>query len=71
MSVIVIRILVIVTLLVIVGSLASGLVFLYRDRGQGERTVRALTLRVGLSIGLFLLLMLGFYSGIIPPTGLR
>lgn len=71
MSIVVIRILVIVTLLLIFGSLASALVFLYRDRGQETRTVRALTLRIGLSIGLFLLLMAGIYFGIIPPTGLR
>lgn len=71
MPVIVIKVLVIVTLLVIFGSLASALVFLYRDRGQGARTVKALTLRIGLSIGLFLLLMAGIYFGIIPPTGLR
>ncbi len=71
MPIIVIKVLVIVVLLVILGSLASALVFLYRDRGQGARTVKALTLRIGLSIGLFLLLMAGIYSGIIPPTGLR
>lgn len=71
MPIVVIKILVIVMLLVIIGSLASALAFLYRDRGQSTRTVRALTLRIGLSIGLFLLLMAGIYFGIIPPTGLR
>lgn len=71
MPIVVIKILVIVILLVIIGSLASALVFLYRDRGQEARTVRALTLRIGLSIGLFLLLMAGIFFGIIPPTGLR
>ena len=38
------KVLVVLMLLAIVGSLFSGLVFLYRDRGSGERTVKALTL---------------------------
>jgi hypothetical protein len=53
-------------LLAIVGSLFSGLFFLYRDRGSGERTVRALTLRIGLSATLFILLLVGFRTGLIP-----
>lgn len=66
-----IKIVVILMLLVIVGSLVSALVFLYKDRGNGTRMARALTTRVALSITLFCLLMAGFYFGIIPPTGLR
>lgn len=61
-----IRVLVILLLLAIVGSLFSGLFYLYRDRGAGERTARALTLRIGLSIALFLLLLIGFRLGFIP-----
>ena len=53
-------------LLAIVGSLFSGLFFLYQDRGSGERTVRALTLRIGLSLTLFILLLVGFRTGLIP-----
>ena len=67
----VIKIIVILMLLVIVGSLVSALVFLYKDRGNGTRVARALTVRVALSITLFCLLMAGFYFGIIPPQGLR
>ena len=70
MSVTVIKVLVILMLLVIVGSLFSALVFLFRDRGS-TRTAKALTLRISLSITLFVLLMAGFYFGIIPPAGLR
>jgi hypothetical protein len=58
--------LVILLLLAIVGSLFSGLFFLYRDRGQGVRTVKMLTLRIGLSIFLFFLLLIAFRFGIIP-----
>ena len=67
MSVILYRIIVIAFLLVIVGSLASALYFLVKDKGQSDRTLKALTLRVSLSVSLFLLLMAGFYFGILPP----
>ncbi|MFZ2974503.1 MULTISPECIES: twin transmembrane helix small protein [Azonexaceae] len=60
------KLLVVLLLLAIVGSLFSGLFYLYRDRGAGERTVRALTLRIGLSIALFLVLLAGFRFGLIP-----
>ena len=61
-----VKIVVILFLVFIVGSLASALYFLVKDRGQGERTVKALTVRVTLSVVLFALLMLGFYFGLIP-----
>uniref|UniRef100_Q47G16 Transmembrane protein n=1 Tax=Dechloromonas aromatica (strain RCB) TaxID=159087 RepID=Q47G16_DECAR len=60
------KVLVFLLLVAIVGSLFSGLVFLYRDRGAGERTVRVLTWRIGLSIALFILLLIGFRFGFIP-----
>ena len=63
------RIIVILFLVLIVASLGSGLYYLIKDKGQSERTVKALTVRVALSITLFLLLMLGFYFGLIPGKG--
>lgn len=61
-----VKIVVILFLVFIVVSLASALYFMVKDRGQGERTVKALTVRVTLSVVLFALLMLGFYFGLIP-----
>lgn len=61
-----IKLLVVFVLLAIVGSLFSGLWFLYKDRGEGTRTVRALTLRIGLSISLFALLLLSYRFGLVP-----
>ena len=46
-------------------SLFSALYFLLRDKGRSERTVKALTIRVVLSIMLFALLMLGYRFGFI------
>jgi len=61
-----VKTIIIVMLLLIIGSLFRALTFLFKDNGQGERTVRALTVRISLSILLFVFLMLGFYFGIIP-----
>lgn len=57
-------------LVAILGSLASGLIFLIKDNGQSTRTAKALTWRIGLSVFLFLVLMLGIYTGVIQPHGI-
>lgn len=59
------KILVILFVIFILSSLGSALYFLVKDRGQSERTVKALTVRVALSVVLFALLMLGYYLGFI------
>lgn len=64
------KIVIVLFLLVIVGSLASALFYLVRDKGGSDRTVKSLTIRVALSVTLFILLMLGYYFGIIPKQGL-
>ncbi len=53
----------------IIGSLASALVFLIRDRGRTRNTMRALGLRVGLSIALFLFILFAHWMGWIQSTG--
>jgi hypothetical protein len=55
----------------ILGSLASALYYLIKDKGQSDRAVKMLTVRVGLSLTLFILLMAGYYFGIVPQSGLR
>ena len=64
-----IKLLIVVMLLLIVGSLFSALFYLIKDKGQGQRTIRALTWRISLSLLLFMLLMLGYYTGIIGHPG--
>ena len=63
------RTFVIVLLIAIFASLASALVLLFRKRGHESSMVRALTWRIALSVTLFLLLMAGYYFGIIPQHG--
>ncbi|HZQ62989.1 MAG TPA: twin transmembrane helix small protein [Casimicrobiaceae bacterium] len=65
------RIFVVLVLIAIVASLFSALVFLYRDKGRGTRIVKALALRVALSVGLFAFLMIAYRLGWIGPGGLR
>lgn len=63
----VIKILVIITLFAIVGSLGSALFHLSRGKGDSRKMARALTVRVGLSVLLFILLMAAWYNGLIQP----
>jgi len=63
------KLLVILVFLAIIGSLASGLVFLVKDQGKSDRTVKALTWRIGLSVSLFALLFVLFATGLIAPHG--
>jgi hypothetical protein len=61
------RLLIVIALVGIVASLGSALVFLMRDRGTGRRTVLALTLRVGLSVLLFLFILFSYWMGWVQP----
>lgn len=55
----------------IVFSLAEGMYFLAKDDGEVTKTrvVRALTVRIVLSLTLFGLLILGYLVGILDPHG--
>ncbi len=63
----IIRIGVLVVLVAIVVSLGSALFHLSSGKGDPKKMVRALTLRISLSVLLFILLMLGWYLGILHP----
>jgi hypothetical protein len=59
------RYVVLVFVAFILFSLFSALFYLLKDKGGSTRTVKALTVRVVLSITLFVLLLLGFHFGFI------
>ena len=61
---------IIITMAMIVISLASALLFLIRDEGKTKRTILALSIRIGLSIGLFVFLLLGVHFNWITPHGI-
>jgi hypothetical protein len=60
-----------VALLFIVGSLGSALYFMMKDRGGSSRMVYSLMLRIGLSVLLFLGILIAYYFGWIEATGIR
>jgi hypothetical protein len=64
-----IKILVLIVLFAIVGSLGSALFHLAKGTGDSKKMVKALSIRVGLSLLLFILLMAAWYTGIISPHG--
>ncbi|KTD55387.1 MULTISPECIES: twin transmembrane helix small protein [Legionella] len=64
------KIFIIFVMIIIAGSLASGLFFLIRDTGNSKRTVKALTLRIGISFTLFIFLFIAFKLGFIAPHGI-
>ena len=66
-----VRIVVIVGLVLIVLSLGTAFYFLYHDRGQGTRMVKALAIRVALSASLIAFLLLSYHFGWIGDNGLR
>ena len=61
------RYVVIAILIVILGSLGSAAVFMLRGRGDSTRMAKALAWRVGLSVGLFVCLLVGYYFGLFKP----
>jgi hypothetical protein len=63
-----IRLVIVGMLIAIIVSLGSALVQL--TRGGSDKLVRALTWRIGLSVALFILLMVAWYAGLITPHGL-
>ena len=63
----VIKILIIIFIISIIYSLGSSLVFLVRDHGEGDRTVKRLTWRIGLSLVLFLFLWGAYQFGWVEP----
>jgi hypothetical protein len=60
-----------VALIFIVGSLGSALYFMMKDKGGSSRMVYSLMLRIGLSILLFLGILIAYYFGWIEATGIR
>ena len=65
------KILLFVILVAILLSLASGMTFLIKDEGKGERVLNSLKLRISLSVLLFALLVMGIKFGWLRPHDLN
>ena len=64
------RIVIVLLLFVVLASLFSGLYFVYKDKGTTNRAVTALTIRIALSVLVFLLLIGSYYFGWLPDARL-
>lgn len=67
----IVKIVIGLALLTILASLGSALFYLVKDQERTERTAKALTTRITLSIALFIFLLVAFASGVIQPHGLN
>lgn len=63
------KLLIFALLIAIFISLTGGLFFLAKDQGKTKRTMYSLTVRVALSVSLFILLIIGFLTGLLQPHG--
>jgi uncharacterized membrane protein len=61
------RIIIVIAFIGILAALGSALVFLVRDRGATNRTVNALTVRISLSVALFVFILFSYWMGWIEP----
>jgi hypothetical protein len=61
------RTLIVIAFVASLAALGAALVFLVRDRGTTSRTVNALTVRIGLSVALFVFILFSYWMGWIEP----
>ncbi|HSN17009.1 MAG TPA: twin transmembrane helix small protein [Gammaproteobacteria bacterium] len=52
----------------ILAALFSGMFFMIRDKGDSTRNVKSLSIRIGLSLALFALLIILYLTGVIHPN---
>ena len=64
------KIIIVVLLLIVLVSLGSALYHLVNNKGNSDKLVKSLTWRIGLSIGIFILLLIGQATGLIQSHGL-
>jgi len=65
------HLIIILVLIAILGSLFSGMYFMLKDRGRSTRNIKALSIRIGLSLLLFALLIVAYLTGIIHPNAVH
>ena len=56
-------------LILILWNLGAGLYYMLVDKGRTNRTVKSLSWRIGLSVGLIILVVIGIATGFIQPHG--
>ena len=64
------KIIIVALLLVVIFSLGQALFYLVRDESKSDKMLKSLTWRIGLSVFIFILLLIGQATGLIQPHGL-
>ena len=64
------KVIIVILLLLILLSLGAGMISLIKDRNDSNRTVKFLTVRIALSILVFVFIAFSFYMGWIQPHGI-
>lgn len=64
------KILIVAFLIAIVWNLGAGMFYMMTDKGDSDRTLKALTKRIALSVVLIVLIIIGMLTGYIQPHGL-
>ena len=64
------KLIIIAFMIVIIYNLGAGLYYMMVDKGTTDRTVKALTRRIALSVALIVLIILGIATGLIKPHGI-
>lgn len=65
-----VKIVLLLLFIAIFTALGSGLVHLLRGTGDSRRLAKSLTWRIGISLAVFILLILAMLSGLIKPHGI-
>ena len=67
----IIKLIVLAVIFFILLSLGFGLYYLFTNKGKSKKTVKALAVRIGLSLFLFIALFVAFYFGWISPHAIN
>lgn len=65
------KLIIVVIFIAILVSLFSGMFFMIKDKGDSTRNVKSLTIRIGLSLALFALLIILYVTGVIHPNAIH
>lgn len=65
-----VKIIIVITFLLIIISLGTALFHLVKHKDSSEKTVKALSFRIGLSLMLLFFLFIAIMTGLIKPHGI-
>ena len=61
---------IVIALLIVLAAMAAAGFFMLKNKGAPRNMARALTVRIGVSVALFLFILLSWYMGWVRPMGI-